>query len=63
MRYRGMCDEGAASQQYMIEAIDFYPKLGLNMVSLEFFNPIAYYSDYYNHTANQANRRPEPVSV
>lgn len=62
MRYRGMCDEGAASQQYMIEAIDFYPKLGLNMVSLEFFNPIAYYSDYYNHTANQANRRPEPVS-
>ena len=62
MRYRGVCDEGASSQSCMLEAIEFYPKLGLNLISLEFFNPIGYYSDYYNHTGNRFNRHPEPVT-
>ena len=60
-RVRGFCDEGYASQTAMLEAIDYYTKLELNTFNLEFFNPIVYYSRYYSHFYNEANRMPEPV--
>ena len=62
-RYRGQCNEGAESQQAMLETIDFSPKIGLNVYMLEFDNPKIYYDWYYNHTNNEANREPEPVSA
>ena len=62
-RYRGQCNEGAESQQAMLETIDFSPKVGLNVYMLEFDNPTVYYNRYYNHSANTANREPEPVSA
>ena len=62
-RYRGQCNEGAESQQAMLETIDFSPKVGLNVYMLEFDNPTVYYNRYYNHSANTANRAPEPVSA
>ena len=62
-RYRGQCNEGAESQQAMLETIDFSPKVGLNVYMLEFDNPTVYYNRYYNHTANTQNREPEPVSA
>lgn len=61
-RYRGQCNEGAESQQAMLETIDFSPKVGLNVYMLEFDNPTVYYNRYYNHSANTQNREPEPVS-
>ena len=60
-RYRGWCNEGAEFQQCMIDAIDFAPKIGLNVFMLEFFIPQVYYSWYYNHLHNK-NIDPEPVS-
>jgi len=60
-RYRGYCNEGAESQQAMLETIEFAPKLGLNTYMLEFDIPQAYYNWYYDHTYNEANREPEPV--
>ena len=60
-RYRGQCNEGGEYQQQMIEAIDFTPKLGMNIFMQEFDNPKAYYDNYYEHQFN-SSREPEPVS-
>ena len=62
-RYRGQCNEGAESQQVMLESIDFTPKVGLNCYMLEFDIPKIYYDWYYEHRFNTANRDPEPVSA
>ena len=61
-RYRGQCNEGAESQPLMMEAIDFTPKIGMNVFMIEFDNPKAYYDKYYNHKNNEA-RDPEPISA
>lgn len=60
-RYRGQCNEGAESQQAMLDTIDFTPKLGMNVYMLEFDNPRTYYDSYYNHKYNPT-RVPEPVT-
>ena len=61
-RYRGQCNEGAEYQPDMLDAIEFTPKVGMNVFMLEFFNPVGYYRSYYNHVNNTENRNPEPVS-
>ena len=61
-RYRGWCNEGAEYQSDMIEAIEFVPKVGMNVFMMEFFNPVGYYRRYYTHLYNETNRTPEPVS-
>ena len=61
-RYRGQCNEGAESQQCMMETIDFTPKIGMNMYMIEFDNPKIYYDWYYNHRYNDKNREPEPIT-
>ncbi|MBE6644576.1 MAG: DUF4838 domain-containing protein [Ruminococcaceae bacterium] len=61
-RYRGQCNEGAEYQSDMIDAIEFTPKVGMNVFMMEFFNPVNYYAGYYQHSYNEANRTPEPVS-
>ena len=61
-RYRGQCIEGAASQQAMLAAIDYAPKIGMNVFMIEFKVPSAYYELYYNHLHNEENRPPEPVT-
>lgn len=61
-RYRGQCNEGAEFQPDMLDVIEFTPKVGMNVFMLEFFNPVGYYRQYYNHNYNTANRAPEPVS-
>ena len=62
MRYRGWCNEGGEFQQCMIDAIEFAPKVGLNVFMLEFRIPTHYYNGYYNHKSNTENRPPEFVS-
>ena len=59
-RYRGQCNEGAEYQPNMMEAIDFTPKIGLNVFMIEFFVPQWYYDCYYNHDYNPT-REKEPV--
>lgn len=61
-RFRGVCNEGAESQQCMMETIDFNPKVGMNVYMMEFDNPYYYYNVYYSHKHNEKNRPPEPVS-
>ena len=61
-RYRGQCNEGSEYQPNMIEAIDFTPKLGMNVFMLEFEYPSVYYDRYYKHQHNTANREEEAVT-
>ena len=61
-RFRGHCNEGSESQQAMLDTIDYYAKLELNVYMLEFFVPFYYYDNYYSHKGNQRYRTPEPVS-
>lgn len=60
-RFRGHCNEGAESQTCMLETIDFYAKQELNVYMIEFDNPFCYYSSYYDHLFNTANRPAEPI--
>ena len=62
-RYRGFCNEGAEFQQCMLDAIDFIPKVGMNVFMLEFKVPRVYYEWYYKHFQNRENRPEEPVSL
>lgn len=48
-RYRGQATEGSETQQIMLEAIDFTPKVGLNTFMVEFEYPYGYYARAYNH--------------
>ena len=61
-RYRGQCNEGAEYQPNMMEAIDFTPKIGMNIFMIEFDNPKAYYNYYYDHTRNPS-REAESVTA
>ena len=61
-RYRGQCNEGSESQPIMMEAIDFTPKLGMNVFMIEFDIPKNYYDKYYNHSHNTKNLEPEPIN-
>lgn len=61
-RYRGWCNEGAEYQPNMLEAIEFVPKIGMNIFMIECFAP-GYYKLYYGHRLNEANREPEPVTT
>ena len=61
-RYRGWCNEGAEFQSDMLDAIEFLPKVGMNLFMMEFFVPAVYYRRYYNHITNERNRAPEPIS-
>ena len=61
MRYRGWCNEGAEYQECMMSAIDFMPKVGMNVMMLEFRVPTAYYERYYDHPQNPCYS-PESLS-
>ncbi len=61
-RFRGQCNEGAEIQSDMLAAIDFTPKVGMNVFMMEFNIPSVYYNWYYNHPFNEENRPPEPLS-
>ena len=63
MRYRGPSSEGGIFQRCLLEAIEFFPKLGLNYFMIEFRIPTSYYRRYYNHEYNTEIRKPEPVSI
>ncbi len=61
-RFRGVCNEGAESQQAMMETIDFNAKVGMNVYMMEFDCPYSYYEKYYSHAYNQKNRPAEMIT-
>ena len=55
-RYRGVCMEGAISEENVLDMIAFLPRVGLNTYFIQFFRPTAF---FFNWRTNEAN--PESV--
>lgn len=51
-RYRGQCNEGSTAQEHYLDAIDYLPKIGMNVYMLEFDIPAGYYNKWYRHDSN-----------
>lgn len=47
LRYRGWCNEGAMARSTMLEMIDFTPKVGMNVVMIQFRVPKTFYERHY----------------
>ena len=62
LRFRGWMSEGALFQYSLLDAIDFMPKIGMNLFMTQFFNSTMYCKRYYEHEKNTENRVSEPVS-
>ena len=62
LRYRGWVTEGQIIQQHMMDAIEFAPKLGMNLFMIEFRYPKSYYQRAYAHQHNEMHRPPEPIN-
>ena len=61
-RYRGQCNEGSETQPTMLSAIDFTPKIGMNIFMLEFDIPKVYYQRGYDHKCDDAYDAECPLS-
>ena len=61
-RYRGWCNEGTEYQDNMIEAIEFVPKVGMNVFMIEFYVPTSYYNRHYKRMFYEDLITPEPVT-
>lgn len=57
-RHRGICIEGADSQENVLEFIDWLPKMGYNSFFLQFKTPYIFYARWYQHRGNPF-REPE----
>ncbi|MBQ4290359.1 MAG: DUF4838 domain-containing protein, partial [Clostridia bacterium] len=51
-RHRGVCVEGAVSFENVLETVDFLPKIGMNSVFLENFEPLTFFRRWYRHKSN-----------
>ena len=61
-RIRGNCIEGFVSPKIVTDFIEFMPKVGLNTFMIQFRVPTVFFSNYYFHWRNNANRPAEPIT-
>ncbi len=55
LRYRGWCNEGAMARETMLEMIAFTPKVGMNVMMIQFRIPKTFYNRFYEHRRNGEN--------
>ena len=46
-RYRGVCSEGAISEQHLVDMIEWLPKVGMNSYFLQFVNGHLFFERWY----------------
>lgn len=51
-RHRGVCIEGAVSEQHVLDMIDWLPKLGFNAYFIQFREAFNFFQRWYEHTGN-----------
>ena len=51
-QHRGVCIEGAVSEENAFEMIDFLPKVGMNSYFIQFFRPSVFFRRWYEHWQN-----------
>ena len=61
LRYRGICLEGSAGYEHIVDMIDFAPKIGLNIFFTQLWRPSFTLDRWYNHKQSPAFV-PAPLS-
>ena len=51
-RHRGVCIEGAVSEENVLEMIEFLPRVGMNSYFIQFFRPTVFFERWYGHWGN-----------
>ncbi len=60
-RHRGLCIEGAASFENIVDMIEFLPKIGMTAYFFEHYEPLTFFERWYEHKRNKF-LKPKPVS-
>ncbi len=61
-RHRGVCIEGACSEEDVKEMIEFLPRVGMNSYFIQFFRPTVFFARWYEHWHNDALLGREEVT-
>ncbi|MBE6695224.1 MAG: DUF4838 domain-containing protein [Ruminococcaceae bacterium] len=48
-KHRGVCIEGAVSEENALEMIEFLPRVGMNSYFIQFFRPTVFFQRWYEH--------------
>lgn len=51
-RHRGVCIEGAVSEEHVRQMIEFLPRVGMNSYFFQFFRPTVFFQRWYEHWQN-----------
>ena len=51
-RHRGVCIEGAVSEEHVLQMIEFLPRVGMNSYFFQFFRPTTFFQRWYEHECN-----------
>ncbi len=51
-KHRGICIEGAVSEEHVRQMIEFIPRVGMNSYFFQFFRPSVFFQRWYNHEGN-----------
>ncbi len=60
-RHRGVCIEGAVNYDHVSEMIKWLPKIGMNAYFNQFWTPMTFYDNWYQH-ADNPTLPPSPVT-
>lgn len=61
-RYRGVCSEGAISEENIVDMVEWLPKVGMNSYFMQFVNGHLFFEKWYTHK-NSSVLKPEPYGV
>lgn len=66
-RHRGVCIEGAVSEENVVEMIEFLPRVGMNSYFIQFFRPTVFFQRWYEHwhnpTLTPETKSPEEIDA
>ncbi|MBQ3115879.1 MAG: DUF4838 domain-containing protein [Clostridia bacterium] len=58
-KHRGVCIEGAVSEEHVLEMLDFIPRVGMNSYFFQFFRPSVFFKRWYSHLWNDCYKPEE----
>lgn len=58
-KHRGVCIEGAVSEEHVLEMLDFIPRVGMNSYFFQFFRPSVFFKRWYAHLWNDCYKPEE----
>ena len=62
-RHRGVCIEGACSEENVKEMIEYLPRVGMNSYFIQFFRPTVFFARWYEHWHNDTLAKEEVTAA